>query len=75
MGKSKSRIFRKGINDKIPTISREEAIHQASAALNEGDMKNAKRLIAIFGLTAEELLEDGASYEVVKSIKNVFNND
>lgn len=75
MGKSKSRIFRKGINNKIPTISRDEAIHQGSAALNEGDIKNAKRLIAIFGLTAEELLEDGASYEAVKSIKNVFNND
>ena len=75
MGKSKSRIFRKGINDQLPTISREEAIRQAADSLNDRNIKEAKRLIAIFGLSAEELLEEGASYESVKSIKNVFNND
>lgn len=75
MGKSKSRIFRKGINDQMPTISREEAIAQAAESLNSREIKEAKRLIAIFGLNAEELLEAGASYESVKSIKNLLNDD
>ncbi len=75
LGKSKTRIFRKGITDKLPTISRHEAIIQATKFLNSRDFNDAKRLIEIFGLSAEELLEEGASYEAVKSIKSVFNNE
>lgn len=75
MGKSKSRIFRKGINDQLPTISRVDAIIQASKNLNNGNIKEAKRYIAIFNINAEELLENGASYESVVSIKSILNND
>lgn len=75
MGKSKTRIFRKGIADKLPTISRNEAVIQAAKFLNTNDFNDAKRFIEIFGLSAEELLEEGAAYEAVKSVKSAFNDE
>ncbi len=74
MGKSKSRIFRKGINDQIPKISRTDAINEVVRYLNEHRTNEAKNLITMFGLSAEELLEAGASYEAVVSMKNIFEN-
>ncbi|MGN0030346.1 MAG: hypothetical protein ACI37Q_00150 [Candidatus Gastranaerophilaceae bacterium] len=72
MGKSKTRIFRKGINDQITKITRESAIVKASKSLNSGITTEAKSLITMFGLTAEELLEAGTNYEAIVSIKNIF---
>ena len=72
MGKSKTRIFRKGINDQITKITRESAIVKASKSLNSGLPTEAKSLITMFGLTAEELLEAGTNYEAIVSIKNIF---
>ena len=72
MGKSKTRIFRKGINDQITKITRESAIVKASKSLNSGLTTEAKSLITMFGLTAEELLEAGTNYEAIISIKNIF---
>lgn len=72
MGKSKSRIFRKGIIDQIPKISRQDAISEVIKDLEEDKKNNAKKLITMFGLTAEEILEAGASYESVVSMKNIF---
>lgn len=72
MGKSKSRIFRKGINDQITRMTREDAVNEASKLLNVNKTIEAKDLITMFGLDAEELLEAGASYESVVAIKNIF---
>lgn len=72
MGKSKSRIFRKGINDQFTRMTREDAITTAAKHLNSGSSNDAKKLITMFGLNAEEILEAGASYESVIAIKNIF---
>jgi len=72
MGKSKARIFRKGINDQLPKISRNDAISLAVKNLESGEISEAKHYITMFGLNAEELLEAGASYETVVAIKNIF---
>lgn len=72
MGKSKARIFRKGINDQLPKISRNDAISLAVENLETGDIAKAKHYITMFGLSAEELLESGASYETVVAIKNIL---
>ena len=72
MGKSKARIFRKGINDQIPKISREDAIKYAIDYLDNSEIAKAKHYITMFGIEAEEHLEGGASYESVVAIKNIF---
>ena len=72
MGKSKARILRKGINDQLPKISREDAISLAVQNLEKADLVGAKHYITLFCLSAEEILEAGASYESVVAIKNIF---
>jgi hypothetical protein len=72
MGKSKTRILRKGINDQFTKMTREGATSQAVKFLNENNNIEAKNLITMFGLSAEELLEAGASYESVVALKNIF---
>ena len=72
MGKAKMRILHKGRNNQIPRISREEAIEQVVKYLNETEIQSASQLITLFGLNAEEVLEAGADYEAVVSIRNIF---
>ena len=72
MGKSKARIFRKGKNDQLPKITRADAIKLAVEALENSNPVGAKYNITLFSLTAEDLLEAGASYESVVAIKNIF---
>ena len=74
MGKAKTRIFRKGINNQLPKISRQEAIAKAARFLNENNIIEGSNLITLFGFEAEEVLEAGASYESVMLIKNMFSN-
>lgn len=73
MGKSKARIFRKGINDQIPRISRADAISETVKLLETKNINDAKSLITMFGLSAEEILEAGGSYEAVIAVKNILN--
>lgn len=72
MGKSKTRILRKGINNQFTTMTREQAVADAVKNLEHNYTNNAKDLITMFGLSAEELLEAGASYESVKAIEKIF---
>ena len=72
MGKSKARIFRKGINDRFSNISRVSAIDNVVVFLKSNSISEAKELITMFGLTAEELLEAGADYESIVALKNIF---
>lgn len=72
MGKSKKRIIYKGKNDQFTNLTRSEAVENVVERLNSGDKQQAYSLITLFGLTAEEILEAGASYEVVKGVENLL---
>ncbi len=71
MGKSKKRIIHKGKNEQFTNMTRSEAIKNVVAMLNAGE-KEAYSLITLFGMTAEEVLEAGASYELVKGMENIL---
>lgn len=71
MGKAKKRSFNLGINDRFSNLTREEAVIEAVKCLNKLDSE-AYNLITLFGLSAEELLEQGANYEAVKNIQNIL---
>ena len=72
MGKSKTRILRKGIKNQFTTMTRENAVKETVKFLESNSLNDAKDLITMFGLDAEELLEAGASYESVKAVEKVF---
>jgi len=71
MGKAKRRSFSLGINDRFSTLTREQAIRESVNLLEKFD-SDAINLITLFGLSAEELLEGGASYENVKNIQRLL---
>lgn len=71
MGKSKKRIIYKGKNLQFTNLTREEAVKTTVGFLNSNS-KEAYSLITLFGLTAEEILEAGASYEAVKGIESLL---
>ncbi len=71
MGKAKKRSLHLGINDRFSKLSREEAVKSVVDMLNNGD-NEAYHLITLFGLTAEEILEAGASYENVVGIGSIL---
>jgi len=71
LGKSKKRIIYKGKNQQIANLTRSEAIVNAVKMLNNND-KEAYSIITLFGLSAEELLEGGVSYELVKGLGNII---
>lgn len=71
MGKAKKRIIYRGKNEQFSSMTRAEAILNTAKMLNNGD-KEAYSLITLFGLSAEEVLEAGASYETVKGMENLF---
>lgn len=71
MGKSKKRIIYRGKNEQFTSLTRNDAVQNVVQMLSEGD-KEAYSLITLFGLTAEEVLEAGASYEAVKGMENLF---
>lgn len=74
MGKAKKRSLHLGINDRITNLSREEAILTTIDYLKSPrGRQDAYNLITLFGLSAEELLESGASYETVMSLKGLVN--
>jgi len=74
MGKSKRRILHKGINDQITNLKREDALGSVVIACNTKKIDDAtKDLISLFGFSAEELLEAGASYEDVLGLKGILN--
>ncbi|MBP3925450.1 hypothetical protein J6E39_09470 [bacterium] len=71
MGKAKKRSFKLGINDRLSNLTRKDALCEAVKLLNKLDSA-AYNIITLFGLSAEELLEEGASYEAVRNIKNIL---
>lgn len=74
MGKSKRRILHKGINNKIASLKREDALADIVIACNKKKIDDSiKDLISLFGFSAEEMLEAGAQYEDVISLKGLLN--
>lgn len=71
MGKAKKRSIYLGKNDQFSRLSRTEAVKTVVEMLKNDD-KEVYGLITLFGLSAEELLEAGADYEVVKGLENVL---
>ncbi len=72
MGKAKKRSLHLGINDRITNLSREDAVIATLEALKKHNGGHeAYNLITLFGLSAEELLEAGASYETVMSLQGL----
>ncbi len=71
LGKSKKRIIYRGKNEQFDSLSRTVAVKNVVKMLNDGD-KEAYSLITLFGMTAEEVLEAGASYELVKGVENIL---
>ena len=72
MGKAKKRSFQLGINNKISNITREEAVVEVLHMLkHKAGKKDSYELITLFGMSAEELLEAGASYETVMSLRGI----
>ena len=71
MGKSKKRILHNGQTELFENITRDEAIKKVIEMLQEGD-KSVYSVITLFGLSAEEILEGGASYELVKGMENLL---
>ncbi len=67
MGKAKKRSLHLGIYDQFGKLTRVEAVQLVVDKLkkNENDVYG---LITLFGLSAEEILEGGASYESVKGL-------
>lgn len=66
MGKAKKRSFQLGINNQLSSLSREDAVKTVVKLLDTNN-READNLITLFGMSAEEILEAGASYEAVKS--------
>ena len=71
MGKSKNRIIYRGDNQQFTHLSRKEAIEKTVELLKVND-NDAFAIITLFGLTAEELLERGVGYEIVKGLENIL---
>ncbi len=72
MGKSKKRIIYKGKNEQFSNITREQAIDNVVKMLKNGEKEDAYSLITLFGLSAEEILESGGGYELVKGMGNIL---
>lgn len=71
MGKAKKRSLHLGINDRFSRLTRDEAIETVVELLKKGD-KDVYGLITLFGLSAEEILEAGASYEAVAGMGSLL---
>ena len=63
MGKAKKRNLKQGVHDKFQYMTRESALD--SVIKNIDNKKEIIDTITLFGFTAEEMLEAGASYEDV----------
>lgn len=71
MGKAKKRSLHLGINNRFSNLSREEAVKLVVKMLKTGD-SDVYNLVTLFGLSAEEVLEAGASYESVVVISSLL---
>ena len=69
MGKAKRRSIALGRHNQISNLSRNDAIISVVEKLSK--QEDVSELITLFGLSAEELLEAGANYEDIKSLRGI----
>lgn len=73
MGKSKKRILHKGINDQFSSMTRQDALTKVVQQCSKKKFnEQTKDLILLFGFSCEELLENGAKYEDVMSLRSIL---
>ncbi|MDD3012920.1 MAG: hypothetical protein PHC34_04385 [Candidatus Gastranaerophilales bacterium] len=74
MGKCKKRLIARAKNEKNQlSISRKEAIGLVSGELNQDPSSiSAKKMISLFGLSAEELAEAGVTYEILRALDGLI---
>lgn len=73
MGKSKKRIFNKHKNANGSSIKREDAVKSILKSIKNNILDvETKNLISLFGISAEELAEAGATYEELKALKSLI---
>lgn len=73
MGKSKRRILNKGINNQFANLTREDALKQVVKSCNAKKIDDdVKKIVSLFGFSAEELLEAGAQYEDVLGLRGIL---
>ena len=74
MGKCKQRLKARARNEKYQLmITRQEALNTVFQELHDDPTCiSAKKLITLFGLTAEELAEAGVTYEVLRSLDGLI---
>lgn len=69
MGKAKRRSIALGRHNQISNLSRNDAIISVVEKLSK--QEDVSEIITLFGLSAEELLEAGANYEDIKSLRGL----
>ena len=69
MGKAKRRSIALGRHNQISNLSRNDAIISVVEKLSK--QEDVSELITLFGLSPEELLEAGANYEDIKSLRGL----
>ena len=75
LGKCKKRLSARARNEKHQLlISRKEALDLVSEELTQDPSSiSAKKMISLFGLSAEELSEAGVTYEILRSLDGLIN--
>ena len=72
MGKAKKRNFSKNKDNIAPVLKRQDVVCEIILAIRKNCVSDEiKRLISLFGITAEELSEAGASFEELSAVKNI----
>lgn len=74
LGKCKKRLSARARNEKHQlNISRKEALGIVAKELNQDPSSiSAKKMISLFGLSAEELAESGVTYEILRSLDGLI---
>ena len=73
MGKSKKRIFNNQKNGSSINIKRVDAVNTVVESIKNNILDvETKNLISLFGISAEELAESGATYEELMAIKGLL---
>jgi hypothetical protein len=75
LGKCKQRLIARAKNDRCQLkMTRNEALNHVNDELNvDPSSMEAKKLITLFGLKAEELSEAGITYEILRSLDGLIN--
>lgn len=73
MGKSKKRNLNKNTDNIGISLTRTDAVKKIIANIKlHKNKEETENLIGLFGITTEELLEEGADYEAISAIKYMF---